>query len=37
VRETVFGLVVELDGECDERLGQQGGQGQGTVGLFGLL
>jgi hypothetical protein len=24
VREAVFGLVVELDRECDQRLGQQG-------------
>ena len=37
MRRAVFGLVVELDGERDERLGQQGGRGERPVGLLGLL
>ena len=37
VREAVFGLVVELDRERDQRLGQQGRQGQGTVVPLGWL
>jgi hypothetical protein len=37
VREAVFGLVVELDDVRNERLGQQGRDGQGSARLVGLL